>query len=205
LTSSFKLTAKQQEAQAVFASGAKHILLVGGSRSGKTFLVVRNLVMRALKAPNSRHAMFRFRFNSIKSSVVLDTFPKVMREAFPGVAFKLDKTDWFAAFENGAQLWFGGLDDKERTEKILGMEFATIALNECSQIPYASRNIALTRLAQQVDQAIEGRAAQPLKPRMYYDENPPSKAHWTYQLFVRKVDPETKLPLAYPTSTSTAS
>lgn len=198
MTSSFKLTPKQQEAQRVFTSGAKHILLVGGSRSGKTFLIVRNLIMRALKAPNSRHAMFRFRFNSIKSSVVLDTFPKVMRAAFPGVAYKLDKTDWFATFDNGSQLWFGGLDDKERTEKILGMEFATIALNECSQIPYASRNIALTRLAQQVEQVIEGRDPQPLAPRMYYDENPPSKAHWTYQLFVRKVDPDTKEALSRP-------
>lgn len=197
--SEFKLTAKQEEAQEVFASGAKHILLVGGSRSGKTFLIVRNLVMRALKAPDSRHAMFRYRFNSIKSSVVLDTFPKVMRSAFPGVAYKLDKTDWFATFENGAQLWFGGLDDKERTEKILGMEFATIALNECSQIPYASRNMALTRLAQSVEQVIEGRAPSPLRPRMYYDENPPSKAHWTYRLFVLKLDPETKEPLRNPT------
>lgn len=199
MTKTFELTPRQQEAQKVFASPAKHILLVGGSRSGKTFLIVRNLVMRALKAPNSRHAMFRFRFNSIKSSVVLDTFPKVMRLCFPGVAYKLDKTDWFVTFpDNGAQLWFGGLDDKDRTEKILGMEFVTIALNECSQIPYTSRNMALTRLAQQVEQQIEGRAIKPLRPRMYYDENPPSKAHWTYRLFVQKTDPETKQALANP-------
>lgn len=191
MTSGFKLTPKQAEAQQVFVSGAKHILLVGGSRSGKTFLIVRNLVMRALKAPNSRHAMFRYRFNSIKSSVILDTFPKVMRTAFPGVTFKLDKTDWYATFENGSQLWFGGLDDKDRTEKILGQEYVTIALNEVSQIPYASRNLAMTRLAQQVDQVLEGREAAPLQPRIYYDENPPSKAHWTYKLFVQKVDPDT--------------
>lgn len=198
MTSSFKLTPRQQEAQRVFASGAKHVLLVGGSRSGKTFLIVRNLVMRALKAPNSRHAMFRFRFNSIKSSVVLDTFPKVMRLCFPGVSYKLDKTDWYVTFENGAQLWFGGLDDKDRTEKILGMEFATIALNECSQIPYPSRNMALTRLAQQVEQVIEGRDPVPLRPKMYYDENPPSKAHWSYRLFVQKIDPESKQALPTP-------
>jgi hypothetical protein len=61
-------------------------MLFGGSRSGKTFLLVRNVVMRALKAANSRHAIFRFRFNSVKNSVVLDTFPKVMRSAFPGRA-----------------------------------------------------------------------------------------------------------------------
>jgi phage terminase large subunit-like protein len=33
---------------------------------------------------------------------------------------------------------------------------------------------------------------------MYYDENPPSKAHWTYKLFVRKVDPETGETLRRP-------
>lgn len=198
LMSGFKFTERQREAQEVFASGAKHILLVGGSRSGKTFLMVRNIVMRAMKAPNSRHVLFRFRFNSIKSSVILDTFPKVMRLCFPGQTCKLDKTDWYATFENGAQLWFGGLDDKERTEKILGMEFVTIGLNECSQIPYASRNMALTRLAQQVDQVVEGRDPVPLKPKMYYDENPPSKAHWTYRLFVQKIDPETKEALRNP-------
>jgi phage terminase large subunit-like protein len=196
--SEFKLTARQQEAQHVFAGEARHILLVGGSRSGKTFLIVRNLVMRALKAPNSRHAMFRYRFNSIKSSVILDTFPKVMREAFPEVSYKLDKTDWYASVGDGSQLWFGGLDDKERTEKVLGQEFATIALNECSQIPFSSRNIAMTRLAQSVEQVIQGRPAARLTPRMYYDENPPNKSHWTYRLFIQKVDPDTREPLANP-------
>lgn len=195
--SGFSLTPKQREAQQIFASGAKHVLLVGGSRSGKTFLIVRNKVLRALKAPESRHAMFRYRFNSIKSSVILDTFPKVMSVAYPGVNYKLDRTDWYVTFDNGSQLWFGGLDDKERTEKILGMEFATIALNECSQIPYASRNMAMTRLAQQVTQKI-GEDEMPMPTRMWYDENPPTKAHWTYKLFVEKVDPDTGEPLPNP-------
>lgn len=198
MTTGFKLTAKQAQAQAILASDAKHIMLFGGSRSGKTFLLTRNVALRALKAPNSRHAVFRYRFNSVKASIVLDTFPKVMSVAFPGVGYKIDKTDWYATMPNGAQIWFGGLDDKERAEKILGMEFVTIYLNECSQIPYASRNMALTRLAQTVDQVIGGRDASPLKPRVYYDENPPSKAHWTYRLFVQKVDPETKTDLPNP-------
>lgn len=194
----FRLTARQEQAQRVLASPAKHLMLFGGSRSGKTFLLVRNVVARAVKAPNSRHAIFRFRFNSIKASVVLDTFPKVMRLAFPGVDCKLDKTDWYATLPNGAQIWFAGLDDKERAEKVLGMEFATIYFNECSQIPLTSINLAITRLAQQVEQVIDGRAPQPLKPRVYYDENPPSKAHWSYKQFIQKLDPETGEPLRSP-------
>lgn len=154
--------------------------------------------MRALKAPKSRHAILRFRFNAVKASIVMDTFPKVMQLAFPGVNYTLSKTDWFAEFDNGSQIWFGGLDDKERAEKILGMEFATIYLNETSQIPKTSRDIAVTRLAQQVDQVIKGVEIKALKPRMLYDCNPPSKAHWTYKLFVEHRDPDTKKPLAHP-------
>lgn len=194
----FNLTAKQLKAQAVLASDAKHLMLFGGSRSGKTFLLVRNVVMRALKAIDSRHVIFRYRFNAIKASIIADTFPKVMRLAFPGVAYKLDKTDWFATLPNGSQIWFGGLDDPQRAEKILGMEFVTIYFNECSQIPYESIGVAITRLAQSVEQVIEGRAPTPLKPRVYYDENPPSQAHWSYILFIKKLDPETKVQVAKP-------
>lgn len=193
----FQLTSKQTEAQGILASPAKHLMLFGGSRSGKTFLLVRNLVMRALKADNSRHAIFRFRFNSVKNSVVLDTFPKVMRLVFPNVSYKLDKTDYYVKFPNDAEIWFAGLDDKERAEKVLGMEFATIYLNECSQIPLTSVSLAITRLAQSVDQDVDGRV-RPLKPRVYYDENPPSKAHWSYKQFIQKLDPETGEALSKP-------
>ncbi|WP_206666185.1 hypothetical protein [Rhodanobacter glycinis] len=47
-------------------------------------------------------------------------------------------------------------------------------------------------------QVIKDGAGGFLKPRMYYDCNPPSKAHWSYQLFVMKRDPETKQNLANP-------
>jgi len=192
-----KLTQKQDAAREVLAAAATHVMLFGGSRSGKTFLLTRQVIVRALKAPRSRHAILRFRFNHVKASIVLDTFPKVMELCFPGVKYHMDKTDWFAQYENGAQVWFGGLDDKERTEKILGQEHATIYLNECSQIPQTSRDTALTRLAQQVSQVVDGKET-PLQPRMFYDCNPPSKAHWSYKLFVQKIDPDTRKQLLNP-------
>ena len=190
------LTAKQLQAQDVLAGLATYLMLFGGSRSGKTFLHVRNIVLRALKAPGSRHAILRFRFNHLKASIVADTFPKVMQLAFPGVEWHLDKSDWFVRFPNGSEVWFGGLDDKERTEKILGMEFATIYLNECSQISWESVEIAKTRLAQRVVMKLDGKPDTPLPLRMYFDCNPPSKAHWTYRLFIEKVEPDTRRPLA---------
>lgn len=194
-----KLTVKQEEANKLLAGTATHCMLFGGSRSGKTFKLVRAVCLRAIKAPKSRHAILRFRFNAVKNSIVLDTFPKVMNLCFPGVKYELNKSDWYATLSNGSEIWFGGLDDKERTEKILGMEFATIYLNECSQIPYGSVETATTRLAQKAtQQAIGPLPETELLPRMYYDCNPPSKAHWTYRLFVQKVSPETKLPVSNP-------
>jgi phage terminase large subunit-like protein len=192
----------------MLAGLATHLMLFGGSRSGKTFLHVRNIVMRAIMAPGSRHGIFRFRALHVHESIVLDTFPKVMRIAFPNIRYTMHKGDGYAVIhtgvmdENGnpidSEIWFSGLDDKERVEKVLGKEFATLYFNECSQIPMGSVDIAITRLAQLVYTRIEGREPKPLKMRAYYDCNPPSKAHWTYKRFIQKVDPETGEPLSNP-------
>ena len=194
----FALTTKQQAAMAVLAGESTHVMLFGGSRSGKTFLLCRAVAVRAIKAPNSRHAILRFRFNHVKQSVVLDTWPKMMTLCFPSVTYHIDKTDWYCRLPNGSEVWFGGLDDKERSEKILGMEFSTIYLNECSQIPQSSRDIVITRLAQKADQVIKGQNAEEMPPRMYYDCNPPNKNHWSYRTFVKKIDLDTKQTLSNP-------
>jgi predicted phage terminase large subunit-like protein len=185
----FKLNPKQEIANRLLGSPAHHVMLYGGSRSGKTFLIVRAIVVRAL-AKKSRHAILRYRFNHLKASVVYDTLPKVMDLCFPGVDdhCNLDKSDWFYTLPNGSEIWFGGLDDKERTEKILGQEYASIFLNECSQIPWASRNMAMTRLAQNTE----------LRLKAYYDCNPPSEVHWTCRVFINKLDPETRVALRNP-------
>lgn len=191
------LTARQIEAQRVMAGPASHVLAYGGSRSGKTRLIVRALVIRALKAPRSRHAILRFRFNHVKASIGQDTLPAVMAQEFPDVSLRLNREDWIGYLPNGSELWLGGLDDKDRTEKILGLEFATVFLNEVSQIPWGSREMAVTRLAQRVIEEVDGQKRQQ-RLRMYYDCNPPSKAHWSYRLFIEKRDPETKRALPNP-------
>jgi hypothetical protein len=179
---SFSLTPKQVEANRLLASPATHILLRGGSRSGKTFLIVRAICIRAMKAPNSKHAVFRFRFNHAKASIWRDTLPKVMRLCFPQVRLDLNETDLVATFPNGSQIILGGLDDKARVEKILGGEYSTIYFNESSQIPWSSVEVALSRLAENSGLALKA----------YLDCNPPSKLHWTYQLFRLFLKPGTK-------------
>lgn len=183
----FRLTRKQERANQMLGADAMHNMLYGGARSGKTFLLMRAVATRAVAMP-SRHAVLRFRFNHVKASIIYDTLPKMMDLCFPELVKRchLDKSDWFYAMPSAggkwSEIWFGGLDDKERTEKILGQEYSTAYLNECSQIPWASRNMAVTRIAEKSG----------LRPKMYYDCNPPSKAHWTYKVFVEKKDPDRK-------------
>lgn len=189
-TPTFSLTPRQRALTGLLQGGATHIMAYGGSRSGKTFALTRAVLIRALKVEKSRHTILRFRLNHLKASIIMDTLPKVMDLCFPGVmsASTMNKTDLFLTLPNKSEIWFGGLDDKERTEKILGQEYATIYLNECSQIPWSSRNIAMTRLAQRTDLALKA----------YYDCNPPNNAHWTYRAFVEKIDPESRQPFSNP-------
>lgn len=184
----FSLTPKQHEANAMMAGQASHILLRGGARSGKTFLVMRAIAIRAMRAGGSRHGVFRQRFNHVKNSIVLDTFPKMMSLCFPQVKYTINKTDWFAQMPGKSEIWFGGLDDKDRTEKILGQEFATIYMNEASQISYPSRNKLVTRLAQNTS----------LRLREYADCNPPNMGHWLYQMYGLKLEPSQRTPLPDP-------
>jgi predicted phage terminase large subunit-like protein len=171
-----KLTDRQRELNQLLAGPATHILAWGGSRSGKTWTLVRAVVIRAMKAPGSRHLIARYRFNHVIQSIVYDTLPKVIGTCFPEVTFKEDKANWHWTFANGSEIWFGGLDDKERTEKILGLEFASVLLNEVSQISLAARNLIVTRLAQNCGLAL----------KCYYDCNPPTRAHWAHRLFIEK-------------------
>ncbi|MGI4802892.1 MAG: phage terminase large subunit [Janthinobacterium lividum] len=189
----FALTEAQRHANKMLAGPARHILLRGGSRSGKTFVMARALAIRAMKAPETRHAIFRLRFNHLKASVIRDTFPKMMKLCFPEVPYHVNQTDWFVTFPNKSQIIFGGLDEKDRTEKILGQEYATIYLNECSQISYDARNKVITRLAQRSELALKA----------YYDANPPTVASWLYRMFEQRVEPKSGEALAHPEAYAT--
>lgn len=183
----FQRTAKQLEATKLLCGPEKYAALFGGSRSGKTFAIVRQIIIRAAKE-KSRHAILRLNFNAVKRTIFMDTFPKVMNLCFPDLRVKYNKTDYIAEFPNGSQIFFAGLDDGERTEKILGMEFSTMHFNEASQLDYSSVQMALTRLAEKNN----------LRKKAYFDFNPPSKSSWSYYLFIKKLDPIDDVPLAHP-------
>lgn len=149
------------------------------SRSGKTFILLYAIFVRAFKK-KSRHVVLRFKLSHIRGSIWHDTLPKLINLCFKDKGLVLNKYELYIQFPNGSQVWLGGLDDKERTEKILGTEYSTIYYNEVSQIPYDSVLMGHTRLAENSG----------LELKCYYDCNPPSLKHWIYKLFHEMIDPE---------------
>lgn len=184
---SFKKTDIQRQAIDVLSSSSKYVALFGGSRSGKTFILIYAIIIRASKE-KSRHAIIRHRFNAVKRSVWRDTLPKVLRLCFPKLKPKWNNTDFILELPNGSEIMMLGLDDAERTEKILGLEFSTIYFNESSQIDYSSVQTAISRLAEKNE----------LKKRVWFDFNPPKKNHWSYYLFIKKLEPIDGIPLKSP-------
>jgi PBSX family phage terminase large subunit len=180
----FKKTPKQKEAIRLLASASRYVMLFGGSRSGKTFIAVYAIVVRAAMV-QSRHVILRLNFNHVKTSIWSDTLVKVLKTCFPDLNVEWNKTDYYIKLPNGSEIWIAGLDDEKRVEKILGKEYSTMYFNECSQIPFKSVQIALTRLAEKNS----------LTKKAYFDMNPPSKKHWSYWLFVKGLDPIDNVPV----------
>ena len=150
-------------------------------------MIVYALIVRMCKV-KSRHVILRHTFNSIKTSIWMDTLPKVLSLCFPKLAVKWNKSDYYITLFNGSELWVAGLDDDKRVEKILGKEYSTMAFNECSQLSYSAVQVALTRLAEKNE----------LKKKVYYDMNPDAKNSWSYYQFIKKLNPVDNEPLKRP-------
>lgn len=164
-----------------------HYLAEVEGRSGKTFILVYALFVRACKE-KSRHLVLRHTFSSAKRTLWMDTFIKVHKICFPHLKLKKNNTDYVVFFPNGSEIHLAGLDTGERVEKLLGLELSTIYVNEASQVDYSSIMMVKTRLAEKNN----------LKKKIYFDFNPPSKAHWSYYLFIKKLDPIDEVPLPDP-------
>jgi phage terminase large subunit-like protein len=183
------LTDKQRELRSLAAGGKKHILAVGGSRSGKTFGFCYFIDRRAWAAPGSRHLIYRKHAVAAKQSIGLDTLPKIHHLTGDPKPRWYDQDGRFV-YPNGSEVWLSGLDSSN-VDKVLGKEYATTYGNEASELPFAIREQVLTRLAQSCMRA-DGTE---LPLREYIDLNPTTTAHWTYQMFFLGLHPVTGLPI----------
>lgn len=175
----------------LLTGGYRYNLVYGGSRSGKTFELVGTVIERALLAPGSRHLIVRQEGTSAKRAIVKGTWPDVIKARFEGLTYAWKGQYGYFELPNGSEVWIGGLNDDAALEKILGNEYATIYMNEASEVKYLAFTLLRSRLAQTVE-TIEGK---PLSQRFYADLNPTTRQHWTYRLWKDGVDPDSDLPV----------
>jgi len=192
------LTDKQKYQVSVMNS-FPNVLSYGGARSGKTFGKINFIVYNCLQNPGARWLIARKYATDIRGSIWMDTLPKVL--GLLGLAAGKDyiaiEAGMIITFPNKSRIICGGLDDKERVDKILGQEYFGIYLNESQDIPYSTVKTLLTRLSQKVTVSIKGKVAV-LQNRFFADLNPQSINHWTYKTFILKQNPESNDPIPFP-------
>jgi len=173
----FKPTAVQRKALLLLKSGAIHILLFGGSRSGKTTVLVMAIIFRALMYAGSRHLICRYRAKDARSSVMRETLLPWLDNTVGKSGYTYLAHESMVTLYNGSEIWIGGLGDREQADKILGHEYCTIYFNEISQLSYAAVTTAYSRLAMRVKGC---------RNLFFYDCNPGSPLHWAYKVFILK-------------------
>lgn len=178
----------------------RNILLYGGARSSKTFRATNKVIVRALLYPGSRHLIARDTFSAVRSSMLEDTFPKLLQLKYPSLYPLFAKTNkknletkngmnWGTStftFPNGSMIVFKGIGNAKDVEKLLGTEYMTILIDECNMCNYVSVQKLRTRLAQKCYHYKTGKEGKLLEIDIC---NPPSKSSWIYKEYFQLINP----------------
>lgn len=174
----FQHTPKQLEALKLIKEH-KYTLLEGGRRSGKTLIALRYMFLRALKFKNTDHLIVRFHLKDVRESIAYQGIQQLFSLSGTNYGTTLNSVDLIYHFENGSRIWLAGTDDKDRLDKLLSKEFATIYENEASQLSFEAHETLKSSLN-----------SPSLTGKMIIDYNPPSVHHWGYKIFHEGVTPK---------------
>lgn len=200
VTSNFQPIPLQQSAiDLVKSSDATNLLFYGGGRSGKSIVISYIILMRAMAAPGSKHGIFRRTATAARATLFKLAFPKACELTF-GREFlanpkncTINSVDMTITLANGSIISFGGVEEHNR-DRILGEEYETIWLNECTEFEYDDYTFLKSRLSG-VTLTSSGRR---MRPIVFSDLNPDLKTHYTYQCWIAKMNPARNVPLRDP-------
>ncbi len=175
-----EFTSKQIEALKIIKK-CRHVLLEGGSRSGKTLLNVYCIFTRAWAYPKTDHLIVRNTFADAKLSVAMQTIP-ALGALQGGIDYEswLNKTDYIYKLPNGSRIFVGGTADKDKVDKLLSREYATIYVCETSEISFHTIEILETRL----------NPPKKIRGLFLMDQNPTSTSFWTNKVFHERKYPD---------------
>lgn len=174
-------------------AGNKFHLFYGGAGSGKSWLIMFIVLLRAYRAKNTRHAIYRLTRNSCEQTLFSKTLFEVLDQGFPGLREQIEARNGFSysklivTLPNGSEIYFNGLDEN-RTSKILGDEFNTVWLNECNEdgLGYTQVSTLMSRLRMR-SETEDGKL---LKNKMFFDCNPRFYSDWEYKAFKLHINPD---------------
>lgn len=189
----FKLNAKQVEALRLMTDRkSRHTLLLGGARSGKTFLIVRSIIIRCFTYPRSRHLSLRFHRTTAEKYLWKQTLRDVIDKCFPDVGFVQNNSRLVLTCPNGSTYWFGGLDEGDKGEGLLGSDWNTMHFDEISEMPMPMVMQARTRLSLKTLSADRKREC---INRTFATINPTFKTSPIYKTYIEKFDVEKNMPM----------
>jgi len=184
-----RLNRKQKEAGEILAGDSKYVMFWGGSRSGKTWVICRFIIIRAFKYPGSKHLIVRFAFSNAKKTVWMQTLLPELRQSEIDGFCKISHHEGIVKFTNGSIIMLAGLEPS-RIDAVLGGEYATIFVTEANENKYQDIESLFSRLND--NSTNDNGDMIPLK--FICDLNPTTTNSWPNILFLRGLDPITMKP-----------
>lgn len=189
----FTLHEKQWEAMRYMTDkDARHTLLLGGARSGKTLLCVRSIFLRMLVYPRSRHLSLRLFRADAERYLWKQTMRDVVEKCFKDVGWQFNNSRMIITAPNGSSYWFGGLDTGDGSDGLLGSEWNTVHFDEANEMLAEGMQTARTRLSLKTWNERRDRLC---VNRTFATVNPTYKTHHLYKTYVEKLDVFQNLPM----------
>jgi phage terminase large subunit len=158
---SFKLTITAKRTRKAIEQGFPVIVNTGGSRSGKTYGVMQNLILLCLEKPGLRVSVVSRSLPHIKKGAFRD-FQHIMSGAMLQTG-EMKWTDFVFTFHNGSYIEFIGLEDPDKAH---GPGRDILFINEANFVPLSVyRQLAMRTTGQ-----------------ILLDLNPSEFSSWVYNL-----------------------
>lgn len=174
-------------------SGTPRTLLIrGGSGSGKTFICMRAILLRAFKFPHTEHYLLKTDLKVLRSSFESSVIAWFKSSGMPASFNSSNVKTWhydsgksILTLGNGSRIYLKPIrspypSNSGGDSDILGINAETIYLDEATTIRYEWYQFLETRC----------RSAHGCPPMLIFTENPDAKS-WTHAYFDERVDPLT--------------